>query len=248
MKVHEAKRNEFTYGFGFEVDQSRRQHSQRNRRAAQSSAGRPAFQLHRPARSRSTARVDRSSTRATICAAKANRFRSPHSPDASINAQPSTTSTHIFAGHRGSPPFRSPLNATKRIRSFRHSRRSARYQIQRFIDRAKKNLFFVVTASARLTLLALRFPNWFPPQISTSVSPALEQTSHATHATTFSMNTKACSVRSKSISTPANSAPASILPSSPRRLLSTKRSFITSSGPTAFASVSRSPSPTAASL
>jgi outer membrane protein assembly factor BamA len=93
------------------------------------------------------------------------------------------------------------------------------YQIQRFIDRAKRTSSSSNTATAKPILPASKYPCWCQPRISTSASPALEQTSPTTRAIALSMNTKACSALSRSISTQANSAAASILQNSPRKLL-----------------------------
>ncbi len=245
VKVHEAKRNEFTYGFGFEL-------IRRGGSIPGGTAGVPNLPpIGLPSdfkTSETTFYGPRGSFQYTRnnLRGKGESLSITGSPDASINALPSTTSTPPSAGPPGKPPPRSPPNAMKRIPSSPRGRKPAAINSSDTSTALRKISSSLATASAKPTSPALRFPTSFPPPISTFDSRASPQISLAIRATTPLTRTRASSTPSKSISTPSTSAPASISQSSPRRPPSTKRNSITSSGPAASASGYRSPTPTAA--
>ena len=206
VKVHEAKRNDFTYGFGFEVI---------NRGGSVPSGtvaipnlppvGLPSNftdqpgDLLRSARHRSV-HPQQLGRKGRIAFFHRLR-RTPRS-----TWRPSTTSTRIFAGHHGNPPPLFLLSATKKIRSSRRSRKSALTRSSASLMVPRRIFFSSITASAKRTSPVSKFQSSFLPPISTSVSPVSEQTSPATPATTFSMNTRGYSILWRWISIPLNSA------------------------------------------
>ena len=148
VKVHEAKKNDFTYGFGFEVIN----------RGGSIPSGTVALPNLPPVGLPSnftTSQVTFYGPRGTVQYTR-NNFR----------GKGESLSITGFAGRldqrgavyyidpnfrwsHGGPPLPSPPNTTKRIRSSRRSRRLGGFQMQRYIDKQKRHAVSALSTSVR---------------------------------------------------------------------------------------------------
>ncbi len=175
VKVHEAKRNEFTYGFGFEVIE----------RGGSIPSGTVALpnlppiglpSTLPPAKPPSMARAALSNTREIICSAKASRFPSPDLPAGSISAGRSITLILISDGRRGRQQPRFLTSATRRTRFFRRSRNRERSSSSTLSTRNTRPFSSRGTHSARSTSPGFSFPLSCPLRISMCDCRRFQQT------------------------------------------------------------------------
>jgi hypothetical protein len=243
VKVHEAKRNTMTYGFGFEVIN----------RGGSIPSGTVALPNLPPVGLPSNFTTSQTTyygprgtfnTRATMCAARGIAFRDGVCRTPGSACRGLLHRSPISIGRNGARPRLSWRNATKKIRSFLPRLKTAATSCRDFYRQEKARCIFPALQLQPNGFDADRFRRWCCRRISMSGSPRLRLTSPAIPATILSMRTKVCCNRSNSTS---------IYQAGLQRRLrkidgqarTTGRPFTTSFGRTAFALAWRSPFPTA---